>query len=58
MATVDLLMNERFVSTVMNSWKANLKSSSENDLLFFNSALRKKRWSLTVLHIFTLQRIL
>jgi len=42
--------NERVFSIdghVVNSRRANLKSSSVNDILFFSSALRKKRWRLT-----------
>jgi len=52
----ELLMSECLVSMIM-SWIAEehiWKNSSVNDTLFFNSALRKKRWSLTRFYIFTL----
>ena len=48
--------NERvFDDHVVNNRKTNLKRSSVSDFFFLNSALRKKRWSLTRFHIFTLQ---
>ena len=37
---------------VVNSRRANLKGSSVNDILFVNSALRIKRWSLIRFQIF------
>jgi len=41
---------------VVNSRKANLKSSLVNDIHFVNSALRKERSILaTMFHLFTLQ---
>ena len=51
--------NERVFSVddpVVSSRRVIYKSSSVNDILLFNSVLRKKHWSLTRFHIFIFQR--